>query len=103
MVYPDNSSASPDWYALSSETLHSAIERLTERSRQRMFAEHGLSSEFVNRVSHPDIVAALCERAMDSLADEYIENLEQFQIQGDYLQALQHLENAEVVWRSEAA
>lgn len=103
MAFADNSSANPDWYALSSEMLHNAIERLSERSRQRQYAEHGLSSEFVNRVRHPDIVAALCERAMDSLADDYVENLEQFQLQSDYVKALEHLENAEVIWRSEAA
>ncbi len=99
----DSSSSAHNLHALGSELLQSAVDKLAERSRQRLQGEQGLSSEFTEKATHPELVTALCERAMDNLADHYVYHLEKFQTVTEPLQALHHLEEAEVVWRSEAA
>ena len=82
--------------------LEASLNQLHARAQERLQEEYGLSDKFAESVGSTADAMALCERAMEKLAMEYVRNLEVFREQTDPLEALRYLEESEVIWRAEA-
>jgi hypothetical protein len=84
----------------SQDQLYEALQKMEQRSVARLQSEYGLSKDF-GEVSKEQAME-LCERAMETLADTYIQALEGFRDSNDSVEMLRHLEKSEVTWRTEA-
>lgn len=89
-------------YEHSSEMLEQALQKLSSESQQRLADRYGLSEGFTKQALSEEAAMALCESAMGALAEAYPQHLEAFDQATCPVDALKELEEAEVIWQSEA-
>ncbi len=99
----NNLSNTWDDYDAAYSSLENSLKTLAEKSRQHLARKYGLSDDFRKAVQNDEEAIELCEKAMDSLSTEYIENFSLFRESSEPKMALQYLEQAETIWRAESA
>ncbi len=78
------------------ETLHKLTENTEAQNKK------GLSNSFVRNIQTQEHALALCEKAMEALAHDYVAQLEAYITAHNPLAALKALEAAEQTWNKEA-
>ncbi|SCA62979.1 hypothetical protein SCG7086_AG_00270 [Chlamydiales bacterium SCGC AG-110-P3] len=86
-----------------SELLKSSMEKLKERGESHLRDRYGFSSDFLAKVQSQERAMELCEKAMETLADDYVEALVQFKEATEATHALEALEKGEALWQGEAS
>lgn len=87
------------------ETLHSLLQamgQLDERSQKQLQEKHGLSPQFKSGTWGVEQMLEMCDRAMATLSEQYVEHLAAYKETEDPLKCLHHLEESEVIWKGES-
>lgn len=83
--------------------LHSSLDKLQKRSQKYASQKYGISDDFLQEVNTESQAMQLCEKAMETLATEYVDKLIAFKEAKDPVGALEALESSEVIWMAEAS
>ncbi len=83
------------------ETLNSSLKQSIDKLALNTSSDTGLSQEFLDQVKTEPEAVELCEKAMESLAGEYINHLTEFKESLDPINTLAHLDQAEMIWREQ--
>lgn len=90
-----------DHHKKAEERLQKNLDKLQRQSEKHVGDKYGISSTFAKEAQTEAQALAFCEKAMETLATEYIELLARFKESSDPLPSLNALEQAEVIWRGE--
>jgi len=83
------------------EQLKSAVEKLTQKRKQRLSKKYGLTENFKEKATTEKAALEMCQKAMESLESEFIFQLETFIHEEDPIKCLSSLEEAETTWQAE--
>lgn len=86
-----------------SDVLRASINKLKTRSEAHVRDKYGVSAEFADSVQSDAHALELCEQAMATLAEDYVDAVTRFKESATPLEKLAALEQAEVIWHGEAA
>jgi len=81
--------------------LRESVSKLQAEGKRRAAEEYGLTDRFRQGEISQEEAVRMCERAMDSLAEQYVAHLSEFQQAEDPIEILSHLEQSEIIWNSE--
>lgn len=101
MAQADRKSSTSLLYETRLQTLEASIEKLTQHSKQHLQAKYGLSEGLRKQCQTEGQAMVLCERAMETLATEYVDKLVLFRESPEPMSALQALDDAEAIWQAE--
>ena len=90
-------------YDVAYRKMNVVMEKLNKNSARHLTGKYGLSENFHKLVKTEDDAMMLCDRAMQTLAEEYTVLINNFREETDPLKALGFLEEAEAIWRAETS
>ena len=85
----------------SSKILKASLDKLQRKTKENLKNKYGISQNFSEEVKTKEHALELCDKAMDTLANEYVNQLIAFKEESDPLKTMAALERAEVTWKSE--
>lgn len=84
-----------------SKQLQDALGSLTEKADKRLEQKYGLSGNFTSQAITEEAAMELCSKAMATLEQDFVSNLEKFMTAATPEESLDALEEAETIWQTE--